>query len=70
MTAADEVEGAYSASQAGGLPVDDSIARHPSRAFLQRLFRSRSGRFGLFLVLVLVLLRSSLRWWSHFRPWR
>ena len=30
-------------------------ARRPSRAFLKRLLRSRSGRFGLFLVLVLVL---------------
>ena len=41
------------------LPVssmDNDNARRPSRAFLKRLLRSRSGRFGLFLVLVLVLL--------------
>jgi len=56
MSAAEEVESAYSAGEAAVLPVDDDNARHPSRAFLQRLLRSRSGRFGLFLVLVLVLL--------------
>ena len=41
------------------LPVssmDNDNARRPSRAFLKRLLRIRSGRFGLFLVLVLVLL--------------
>ncbi len=56
MTAADEVEGAYSASEAAGLPLDADNARRPSRVFLQRLLRSGSGRFGLFLVLALVLL--------------
>ena len=56
MTVADEVEGAYSASEAAGFPMDNDNARRPSRAFLKRLLCIRSGRFGLFLVLVLVLL--------------
>lgn len=56
MTAIDEVEVAYSRSEAAGLSLGNDHARHPSRAFLRRLLRSRSGRFGLFLVLVLVLL--------------
>ncbi|MDE0608746.1 MAG: ABC transporter permease [Anaerolineaceae bacterium] len=36
--------------------MDNELDRRPSRAFLKRLLRSRSGRFGLTLVLVLVLL--------------
>ena len=36
--------------------MDNVIVRRPSRAFLNRLLRIRSGRFGLLLVLVLVLL--------------
>lgn len=36
--------------------MDNDNAGRPSRAFLKRLLRSRSGRFGLYLVLVLVLL--------------
>lgn len=56
MTAADEVEGAYSASEAAGFPMANDKPRQPSRAFFAGLLRSRSGRFGLFLVLVLVLL--------------
>jgi len=36
--------------------MDNKLDRRPSRAFLKRLLRSRSGRFGLTLVLVLVLL--------------
>ena len=36
--------------------MDNELARRPSRAFLTRLLRIRSGRFGLSLVLVLVLL--------------
>ena len=56
MTAADEVEGAYSASEAAGLPMDNDNVWRPARAFLRQLLRIRSGRFGLFLVLVLVFL--------------
>ena len=56
MTVVDEVGSAYSASEAAGFPMDNDNARRPSRAFLKRLLRSRSGRFGLFLVIVLVLL--------------
>ena len=56
MTAADEVKVAHSRSEAAGLSLGNDRARHPSRAVLQRLLGSRSGRFGLFLVLVLVLL--------------
>ncbi len=36
--------------------MDNVIVRRPSRAFLNRLLRIRSGRFGLLLVFVLVLL--------------
>ena len=36
--------------------MDNDNANRPSRVFLTRLLRSRSGRFGLSLVLVLVLL--------------
>ncbi len=36
--------------------MDNDNASRPSRAILKRLLRSRSGRFGLFPVLVLVLL--------------
>ncbi|MDD9955916.1 MAG: ABC transporter permease [Anaerolineaceae bacterium] len=36
--------------------MDNELDRRPSRAFLKRLLRSRSGRFGLTLVLVLALL--------------
>ena len=36
--------------------MDDDNVRRSSRAFLKRLLRIRSGRFGLLLVLVLVLL--------------
>ena len=56
MTAADEVEGAHSASGAADFSMDNDYARRPSHAFLKQLLRSRSGRFGLSLVLVLVLL--------------
>jgi len=56
MTVADEAEGACSASEAAGFRMDKLNGGHPAYAFLKRLLRSRSGRFGLFLVLLLVLL--------------
>lgn len=52
MTAAVEVESVKSA----GLPLGNDNARRPVRGFLKRLLQIRSGRFGLFLVLALVLL--------------
>ena len=57
MTAADEVGGARSVSEAAGFRLRTRIMPGvPHAPFLKRPLRSRSGSFGLFLVLVLVLL--------------
>ena len=67
MAAADEVECASIASQAAGIPLDIDKDRHSWRAFLKRLLRSRSGRFGLSWRSRSRCSRSSRRWRLLFR---